>query len=362
MKKNACYFTCLCLFSSMGYAIPEYLTLPPTPTTQADQKSSLNYFVDASFIYWYTKEDGLDIATSSILGANGRNFLSPTSEVLTQSFSYEPGFKVGLGVQGDFWSLQAQYTWLRSTTTTNESAPANTTTISGDGVWNLDSWFLQSTAFQQSITANSISSTWHLGFDNVDLLASSLILQQKNITLSSFLGLSSVWIRQNFNLSIDQARNTVGSLLPPQPIQSINSSHSWGIGPKLGLDSQYSFGQGVRLEGFLGASLLYTRFTSINHYEDSIVSSAATNSDPITANVDLYSSVRPVLETGIGLGWGIDLGNNGCHFDILASYDFHLFWGQNFLRHAVDRIWVGTSPAAADLYLQGLTVEASFQF
>lgn len=64
----------------------------------------------------------------------------------------------------------------------------------------------------------------------------------------------------------------------------------------------------------------------------------------------------------LGIGWGSYLGCQDYHLDILATYDFQVFWNQNMMVQLADDVFIRTGHAAANLYLQGLTVRTQFDF
>src|SRR6185437_15181466 len=125
------------------------------------KSSDLSYFLDASFLYWYAKEDGLNLAKSAIINSSGVVFLMPDGKVLQSSFSYEPGFKLGMGIKGGDWGLQAEYTWFKSHQTTAAQAPSGTSNL-GTPVWSVGSWFLQTGPLSTGLTGTQLSSTWEL--------------------------------------------------------------------------------------------------------------------------------------------------------------------------------------------------------
>ncbi len=356
MKKKLPHLIC-------SLVLPSFIYGDISSTTPASKlKESPSYFVDASFIYWYAKEDGLNIAESAVVSTAGHTFLSADGKVLQQSFSYNPGFKVGGGLKQDNWNLLTEYTWLRGNNKTSKHAPKNHSATSGVGAWNIDDWFLQTTTFGQSPTGSHISSKWHLGLDIVDLLAGASIYENKAVKASAAVGLRTTWIRQKMDISLTQTlASVVNPFLPDQPIKSHTRSRSWGIGPKMGLDLQYLLPVGFRFEGSLATSLLYTQFSSIKHHENA-ESTLALNKKGISTKLGNYSSVRPVLEMKLGTGWHIDFSENKYAFDLKASYDFSIFWGQNVMRKMLDEFWAGTDASAGDLYLQGLTLSACFKF
>jgi hypothetical protein len=332
-------------------------------STEEQQKNPLEFFVDGSFTYWYAKEDGLNLARSSVLLGSGTTELSSNEETMNQSFSYEPGFKVGLGLMSEEdWCLSMNYTYYRSKNTTRKDAPSNPNLTSGTGVWSVNDWFLQDSLLsKQHLSGTNLSSTWKLGMDLGDVVFSRPAINKKGFGVSPFGGLRTVWIRQNLDLYLTQAAASVGLSgdVPAQPISSDNTSHSWGIGPRLGTIGRYFLPCGFRLEGLLGISVLYTKFSSIKHSEQR--ASLLTPELVYKARVDNYNTVRPIAEANLGAGWEKRI-NEKYSFSLFSSYDFSYFWGQNAMRSMVDELSYGSYTGDNDLYFQGLTVTAIFCF
>ena len=125
---------------------------------------SWDYWFDASFTYWDAEQEGLDLAVAT---TELSDQLSPVNrKILFQKNGFKPGFKLGLGMDLDHddWSAFAEYTWFRSTTHTNQSAPADAR--GGTPVWALSNWFI--TLSDVAAAATNLSSTWHLNMDLVD--------------------------------------------------------------------------------------------------------------------------------------------------------------------------------------------------
>jgi hypothetical protein len=117
-------------------------------------------------------------------------------------------------------------------------------------------------------------------------------------------------------------------------------------------------GWGLRMEGDLSGNILYTRYTKVNHTEDS----APGVSYDSLAFYD-YNTIRPMADMAIGLGWGSYFDRQNYHFDLLATYDFNIMWGQNMMRELANLVnGNGAQCESADLHLQGLTVTARFDF
>ncbi len=325
------------------------------------------FFFDVSFTYWYISQEGLRLATNGVL--NGSNLLSAVNTTAYfPSFSYEPGFKFGIGgVVCDEWQYRGEYTWVHTNVKggnqslpVNETTPAGSTIVSsGASVFSLDDWFLQGSSLGQAIAASSIASHWTLNMNLVDLTVGRPYYQGRDLTISPFSGLEIAVISQKLNLSLTEPAGQFSGL-PYQPISSQTSYNSWGIGPTVGFNGSYLLPGHFRLEGNGAFNLLYTTYTTIEHSEDP--ASVLFNNGPYTVQYTDYRAVRPNASLELGLGWGQYMQDGDTHIDLSATYEFAVYWAQNMMRKLLDDTLTGTSPATGDLFTQGLTLTGRFDF
>lgn len=311
-------------------------------------------FITASYLYWNAQQDGLDVATQGSVSNSMVRKAGVPGKTLFQDFGYHSGYKVGLGYnfeQCDNWTLRADYTSLHQKQTTHHHAPTSTV---GVGALFTTNWFFQ-TASNQNPAAGSISSTWDLDIDWLDAAISRAIYQGQRFTSCAFAGLRASWISQDFDLTVNNVLN-FGSLA--QTGTSHNTLSSWGIGPRAGMEGRFLLGLGMRLQGALGASLLFTNYTRVSHSEDPLVPS----NSKISYHMDDYTCLRPMLEANVGFGWGMYFSRNRYHIDLSATYDFNYMWSQNMMRVLNEINLIGSSASGLDLSLQGLTLSASFHF
>jgi hypothetical protein len=318
-----------------------------------------DFWIDLSFTYWDAEQEGLDLAISSrsVIDGDSATSNSPDSgKFLFQDTQFKPGFKVGIGMdlEHDAWSGFAEYTWFRSTTNTHQSAPADP---AGDTpVWNLSNWFVKdSTTSNITSIASNINSKWRLRMDLLDAGLIRPYYQGTHLIVAPFGGLRGQWIRQNLSITGDFPTSNV---TPDLTATSSNKSNSWAVGPRAGCLGKWHLGWGIRLEGDVAASLVFTRYTSVKHSEGATTLTAS----PVAASLKNYNCLRAVNEMNLGLGWGSYFDCRNYHFDLLATYDFQVFWNQNVLRQLVDSLESGTGHAPSNLYLQGLTIKAQFDF
>jgi hypothetical protein len=130
---NACLFAglkgappCECLLPEepiQDKQCPAAYNLPASIAVANKCGSVADLFVDLSYTYWLAGEDGLDLGRSgNFIPGDDPFYLSETT-VLSQSFEYASGFKVGAGWRRNDWVLAGEYTWVRNTTSQSSSAP-----------------------------------------------------------------------------------------------------------------------------------------------------------------------------------------------------------------------------------------------
>jgi hypothetical protein len=300
-----------------------------------DVQCSWDLFATASFLYWYADQEAMDLALPIQGTVNG--------QVLIQDFDFKPGFKVGLGVNFDHdnWVGFVEYTWFHQTNKTGlTEAPADTS-------W-LPSWFQS----RSSISNPTVGSQWRLNMDIVDATLSRPFYQGRKLTVLPFGGLRGAWIRQNMKV---EALQPAGVEIEAATFLSKNHSHSWAVGPRAGFQAHWMLGWGFRIEGDAAASLLFTRYTKVTHNE------TEDDVSNVYASFHDYNTVRPMADMGIGFGWGSYFDRQNYHFDLVATYDFNVMWGQNMMRELAMQT-NGIAFEAADLHLQGLTATARFDF
>ncbi len=303
-----------------------------------DVQCSWDVFATASFLYWYANQDAMGLAYP--YPADSSDYSPTGGTAVIQEFSYNPGFKVGLGADFDHdnWVGFVEYTWFhQQTKTENINAGAG-------NMFSMSDWFYN------LYDVTSFSSKWRSNLDILDATLSRPFYQGRSLTVLPFGGLRGAWIRQN--LRMDASSVLLGD------VQSHNKSNSWAVGPRAGMQAHWLIGSGFRIEGDAAGSLLYTRFTNVGHRQDS-----GTGGDIDTLYMpDDLNTVNPTFDMGLGLGWGSYFDRQSYHFDLLANYDFNVFFGQNVMRTLVNTDNAYAEAATGSLYLQGLTVTARFDF
>ena len=316
---------------------------------------------DVSYLYWYTKQEGLDLATSG-RQFDEEYFLPSTKNgyAIFQDSDYTSGFKVGLGanLNVDDWVADLTYTYLRQSTET-ASGPAPAVTV-GTPAFQLTGWFYQF-GYQEGVISSIFNSKWKFGLDWLDLMFKRPYYQGRQLVISPSAGLRGSWIRQHLAVSTPSGYSYNYST--PVPMTSSNYSNSWAIGPRALMDIRWLIGQGFRFQGNMGGSLLFTQYSHISHRESNL-DSGGTLSGGVEFRVNNYNTIRAMAEANLGVGWGRYLYGKQYHVDFSATYDFNYLWNQNMMRYlsGISSISSGATGYAGDMILHGLELKGNFDF
>lgn len=290
--------------------------------------------VTASFIYWHVSQENMNVAYHEPAVSSSVNHYNMSYP----EFSYKPGFKLGFGFNTNYddWTGFFEYTWLHQNTS-HTSTAGSSTEIKAVNV-------LSDTL----VGYTSVNSHWKMNMDKLDFGMSRPFYFSKRITMLPVGGLRALWIRQNFNNTYETST---------QELLVKSKSHSWAFGPMFGTATRWFFGEGFRFEGKGNGALLYTRYTKVSSKQV-----AGTTTD--VAHQHDYNCLRPMMDLGIGFGWGTYIGCQDYYIDLSASYDFNLFWDQNVMLNNIqsfnqDQPVAGTN---GNLYMHGLTLNARFDF
>ena len=329
-----------------GYSFPSGIQLCKGP----------NITLSVAYIGWYANQGGFDLATTGLYDTqlNTIGFLPTTETVKYQNPSYSSGFKLNVSGEtySDQWLWTLGYTYYRQDSHQIVHAPSeNGATLLTTG------WFAQSSGSGHQAPATSkLSSDWKLFIDWLDCSLERPFYSGKKVTLSTRLGLRAAWIAQKIDIGVTDPVNFVNS--PQSTSYSRNQSKCWGLGPRMGLETRYLFGSGIRMEGACGASLLYLQYTTLKHSEDILTPGI----NIPNYDLDGYQVLHPSLEAFLGIAWGRYIYNNAYHIDLSLNYEFNYLWGYNQIRAMNDLIIVGTGAAANDLFLHGVTLSMGFTF
>ncbi len=301
-----------------------------TPGAGPAIRGDWNFFLTADFIYWTVRQDGMFYAVSGAgAGASG--------SVHDVDWSWDPGFKVaaGFNLPHDQWDIIAEYTWIHSDASNTTSQDAGLSTM-------IPYWLVNgSTDFLTRAHAN-----WDVHYSNITLDLGRNAYLSQYMKLRLFAGLHAAWIDQDYNIEYTLAAG--------------NESHRldldqdfWGIGLRAGLNNAFQFTKNFGFYADLALSILWGQFdldrkerVTVNNVTTSVLDTGA---KPHTA--------EPVANIGAGFRYDVWFSQDRFHFMLQAGWE-HVLW---ILHNEVIKN-ISEPDHSGDLYLQGVTIKARFDF
>ena len=129
------------------------------------------------------------------------------------------------------------------------------------------------------------------------------------------------------------ARNGSGSsiLVPVAPGSDIIKDHIWGIGPRLGFNSRWSFVKEFAVVANVAGSLLWEKF----HASNQVKTHKADGSRGGGTILGPENDLRPVAELFLGIDWKKCF-CNGSYLQLAAGYEMQFWWDQYTAKTSLD--------------------------
>lgn len=354
---------------------------------EIDIKCEWGFFVTGSFVYFQAKEENLDylnvtIREQTVSGTTTNNDVR--SERGTFCYDYKPGFRVGLGMEigCDDWVLYAEYFRYHNKTgkgSKNVELPAGSasTEFVGSLLWHIETngqlnannnAIIGSTSFNGGDNSlpmqYSANVSWNLDMDIVDFNLSRKYYVGRCLTFQTHVGLRAAWINQTVDINyLENSGNTVIGNPGVSEITVNAKTESWGVGPRIGLNTDWKFCGGFFLFGDAAFSILFTDYDEVSYdtCQQDTFPDGSLHVGEYTAPDVTYCFLRPQANINLGLGWADYFCCNDWYFDLRVGYEAHVLWNQNMFCKNFDNSMDCTVPGG-DLYLHGLVIKASLDF
>ena len=323
-----------------GMSIPASNSCYPAATNahaNIIMDNAVDFTGQVSFLYWYVAQDNMNVGTKW----GSANGLVVNKSVLPE-FSFQPGFKLGLAMdtKHDDWKAFASYTYMHQTTS-NKTNGYSIVAINGD--------------------CNILDTSWKMNMDMIDIGLNRSFYQSKRITVSPVAAFRMLFIRENLRLERTFANeyplNKNREVHVSYPLSFNSKFYSWAMGPAMGANLNMHFDHGFRFEGKASGAICYTRYSNLKVHSNNYFIKDASYSETKNS-IPNFNAIRPMLELGMGLGWGTYTAARDYYLDLSLRYDFNVFFSQNQLILSKDTPSVSTG----DLYMQGLTVTGRIDF
>lgn len=322
---------------------------PITPDAGPRVRGGADVYVDADFIFWTPRMDGLAYSYTGF--GNDINSVSQGA-VQELQWPWEPGFKIGVGLalDHDGWDVGAQYTWLQADRKDNQGLNATLAPT-----WNINEQFSDYTPN----TANGMTSirtagvSWKLSYNVANMELGRNFFVSKFLTMRPFWGLTGAWINQKYKVTYTSPDDV--SSIDAISNQMSNNQDYWGLGLRTGLDTSWRFTNDFSFYGDFSFSGLWSYFSTTRRDQDKNLVSGAT---PIV-NIDTdsaFHTVKPLFEMEFGFRYETWLSEEEYHLMLQAGWSEVIWSNFNQLFRLSN---IGSN---GDLTLQGVSVKARFDF
>src|SRR5579872_215737 len=348
------------------------------------------FLVDAELLVWTTHQDGLDFVVANqntpTLGAGSYSSNYTNANQIELRNKWSAGFRIGAGwdMAHDQWDLYASWTWYRNHVTRDVDQECDGC---GSGGTAENTLFATRSAVNPGETGTGslrplevtdADGSWKLHLNMVDLELGRKFFAGQWLILRPHAGLRGAWLKQNFNINYS-TNTTLNPTLPSSPstthtLNVRDTNKYWGIGPRVGMDSQWNVGSGFSLYGDTALSILYGRFRI---QENETLDSGANLTGTPNANVilqmrDRFTTAKAIADLDLGVRYEVGYGRSCSRFVVSLGWETHVFFNQNQFR----RFWTDGSDTSSpgsnqstlfseddgDLTTQGVTLALRFEF
>ena len=316
-----------------------------TPCAGPRVKDGMDLALFADFIYWTARLDTLTYAKTGFGDITGQQ--NPNKgDVQSVDWSWDPGFKVGLGWSfcHGCWDMTLQYTWFYTNVGDSKRShflQPGFTILPPSNAFNIPSFERAHAHFD-------------LHYQVGDLELGRNYYVSRTLKLRPFIGIKGTWQKQDYNVFYE----TVNVLNTVFDYKARFDQSIWGLGMRAGLKTSWQFSKYIGLYGdvaFTGIWLHYD--TDRKDTFGAVVNNQQVGNEITTVNIqDHLRLIKPVLEFAIGLRGETYFACGRYHFLIQAGWESQIWINQTLyinLRDHFDRF---------DLNLQGFTAKIRFDF
>ena len=290
-------------------------------------------------LYWRAEEEGLSFANkpSDILTTD--DFTK--KGLVHPNFHWEYGFclQAGYSPHTSPWSYRIAWTYLASKAAGQQRV--DTTSPAWQGSFPV--WSMAPSTLPGDYVSYS-RMRWYLHTNIIDMDVKYDFSCFKDFVLSPQLGIRCAILNQKLHVKYEGGSFFSGI------DDNLMRNRFLGLGPRAGLNGDYSLGYGFNIRGLVAIAGMY------GHYQDSH------REDYLEADIFSKSSTTNHLAISfdykIGLGWQGEIFSCWPNLDLMLSWEGHEFFHQN-------RLYRGNFDffkKNRNLILEGLTLSAFFCF
>jgi len=325
-----------------------------TPNAGPRVQDGADVFFTADFIYWSVREEGLNFASTGLSTLSTPVASLERGSTYNPSFTWQPGFKVGMGLQmaHDGWDLTAEYTWLNNPTVRN-----SVTNTASNGFELTPTVVMDpTTQFAISTAIDTASGAWSSNYNTADLDLGRQYFISHYLILRPFAGLKASWQKQTYKVAYG---TTSGSSVAYT--SATMKERFFGIGLRSGMDAAFQFDNNWSMYGDVALSALAAHFNNNNTvktYTSTTTGGVTTNTEAeyLNSTKAICNTITPVLELGMGLRWDYWFNDDSYHVGMALGWEEQVWFGMNRLTS------IYYPATSGDLTMSGVTFKFRFDF
>lgn len=294
-------------------------------------------YISFDVLLWKAKIAGTAFAaTNNQLGSQ-----EPIEgSIKDNSLHWDFGFKIGAGknLNYDTWGLFGEFTYFKAD---------GSSTVKG----NIENAIIPLKGpFASSV--QSARSQMLFRFFNLDIGISRHYFISRTLALNPFLGIRNTW-----NLIKQEISFSGGPTLRNNTAKTFDKSKMWGMGPQVGIDTNWYIGKGFHGFGLFSTSLLYSYFQV---KQDSFITISQDNDLFITQKNHRFI---PNIDLNLGIGWSSYLNDKKNYLEINLGYEAQYYWRLNEMLSLYElRDSIRMQNIAEDIAIYGVTLEVKVFF
>ena len=360
---------------SWGYNPPAYSRCGCD--TACDNGFLDSFAFRADFLWWRANEGGLDLGTVENVVTNQgtgtpiRSIVVNTSRSKKPNFKHDPGFRIGIANHRscDCWDFAVNWTSFHT--------KAVARALSANDIINESTFFSD---WERVVNANSTAARgrYSLNLDLVDIEFGRKFYVSNCFILRPDFGLRIARIHQTYR--VESGSFVAGSeAILGNYVSNVKSrSNFLAVGPRVGLDIELQFCNGISLFGCAAGSIVFGKFD--NHSRETLINRTIFDGSTVgTFNYDQNGSghrcSRTITDLAVGIKWirCFEWCNRSHPVSLAFAWEHHAFYDLNSFNFASNEVLLlgnGNNAILVDndakkygnLTTQGLTLSLGFGF
>lgn len=285
-----------------------------------------NWFFDADFLYWSTDFNAISAINAGI--QTTETTADATIHIKHAKQKWDPGVRLTAGWSGcDNWDIQTSWTNFYNSTT-KRTAP-----------------------FMLQINEDNLGtegrSKFSFRYNAADLELGKTLCLSPYLHIRPFIGVHAIWTQINSKLNIIAPPVNGTDLQTDGFTFGLNMKrHSWGVGPKIGINTLWGNYNGFSLVANINGSFVYGKQKANINAEVDITSA-------VDINIHLLGNSHWQLMSTAQIQSGLSYAGNFCNHE----FRINALWECNSINQANNILIFDKS-----INTQGLTLSLEFQF